>query len=548
MKAANVPVWLKWLLCLGIGWIILWAVLPAGSIPALIERINAPPQHIVMSNSEGHAVDPTGNFFCQDGSRLCFGRHVPIWLADYDELGQDGRPSYDDYLSRLFAKLREHSDEQNNGKRKVLIFVHGGLNSQRGAVRRAARLFEFIKDSPEHYYPIFINWDSSFFSGYYDYLVHIRQGEYYRSWHWKAWLLAPFYFIADMGRGILQAPMLWLNELSKIELREWLQENVSKSTPMLLGAGIEQHSYRVGRELRNAYDANPNGEVIAISEGKDQQKFWPEQFLSGVTWLNPVRIVSGPILEALGESSTHMNQRRTRMLFHTNKEFTDEAGGDYRDPEGAVAVFMNRLQKEFRADQALNPPRDWEITLVGHSMGTIILNEAIRRFGVDSVKTENGNYVESVLPFNHIVYMAAACTIRDYKDSVFPYLQKNGRARFYHLTLHEEAEERERVDLIPYLDLLPRGSILVWLDDFLANPVTYLDRTLGSYANLMLTVQDTPNRLRRQISIKAFDAGATVSAPQVHGDFVGKFMFWKEDCWKPRDQVQPECFNARGHY
>lgn len=535
---------------------ILAAVILVGGMGILalhryVERIYGPPSHIVMSNSEGHAIDPTGNLFCESWSALCNGWHVPAWFIDYDVLGQDGRESYDGYLKRLFAKLREHADRKNRGTRKVLIVVHGGLNSQRDAIRRAERLTEIIKNSPESYYPIFINWDSSFFSSYYDYLFHIRQGEYYRSWYPRAWLLAPVYFASDTVRGVVQAPILWFSELGKTEPEEWLQKNVSARISLPWGSTMERDYERAATTLAKRYAAHPDGNVLAIWEGQDQQKFWPEQFWSSLTWgiTIPIKIVTAPLLDAYSESSFRMNVRRTRIQFHTDAEFAKKADGGYQEPGGALAVFMRRLYREYRADKERDPRLEWDITLVGHSMGTMILNEMIRGYGVVTAKDARGRYVDEVLPFNQIVYMAAACSVRDYEDSIFPYLRNNTRAHFYHLTLHEEAEERERYDLlVPYLDPLPRGSILVWVDDFMSNPLSYLDLTLGRFSNLMVTIHDTPDQIRRQISVKAFGAGETVTAPQGHNDFMTKFKFWIKECWRPSTGDRPDCFNDAGHY
>jgi hypothetical protein len=535
---------------------ILVAVVVVGGLGMLathqyVERIHGPPSHIVMSNSEGHAIDPTGNLLCESGSALCNGWHVPAWFIDYDLLGDDGRESYDEYLGRLFAKLREHADLKNNGMRKVLIVVHGGLNSQRDAIRRAERLTEIIKNSPESYYPIFINWDSSFFSSYYDYLFHIRQGEYYPSWYPQAWMLALVYLASDTVRGIVQMPILWFSEVKKTEPEEWLQKNVSARISLPLGSTREQDYARAAATLMRRHAMHPDGDVIAIWEGKDQQRFWPEQFWSSLTWVLtlPFKIVLAPLLDAYSESSFRMNVRRTHVQFHTDAEFAEKADGNYQDADGALAVFMRRLHHEYRLDKERNPRLEWDITLVGHSMGTMILNEMVRSYGIATVKNAQGRHVEEALPFNQIVYMAAACTIRDYENSLFPYLRKNPRAHFYHLTLHEEAEERERYDFfIPYLDPLPRGSILVWMDDFMSNPLSYLDLTLGRFSNLMVAVHDTPDQIRRQISIKAFGAGETVDAPQEHAQFMTKFKFWAKECWQPVTQNHPECFNATGHY
>jgi hypothetical protein len=513
-----------------------------------IEYIKGPPEHIVMINSEGRAIDPTGNFICQ-GSTLCRGWHAPVWFYDYDELGTNGRESYDDYLTRIFTNLRKHADVKNGGKRKVLIFVHGGLNSQRKTIGRAERLSAIIAREPNPDYPIFINWDSSFFSGYYDYLFHIRQGTYYPSYHPYAWVLAPFYFLADTGRGILQAPSIWFSELAKSEPEEWLQGNVYSGVTLPIGSEIEHNYRRVAQELKESYAQNPSGDVMAISEGKDQREFWFEGFqadLIGALTL-PFKMISAPFIETFGESSWRMNQRRTRVLYQSNQEFVDEAGGKYSPPAGGLAQFMERLAREYYLENAPDISEDkkkpWDITLVGHSMGAIILNEAIRRFGVTTLQDKSGMRVEVMLPFNRIVYLGAASSIRDYEDSVFPYLKRNQQARFYHLVLHEEAEERETAGF----DLALRGSILVWLDDFMNDPETPLDRTLGNYVNLMLAAHDTPDAVRRRISIKAFGAGKTAKAPQTHSELTEKFVFWKEECWKPGEREQPECFDEDGH-
>jgi hypothetical protein len=284
---------------------------------------------------------------------------------------------------------------------------------------------------------------------------------------------------------------------------------------------------------------------MAISEGEERREFWSEGFRSDLTGILTLafKMISAPFIEAYGESSWRMNQRRTRVLFQTDTEFADEAAGGYRHPEGALALFMQRLALEYRADQVLTPPKEWEITLVGHSMGTIVLNEAIRRFGVTTLQDEGGKRVDVKLPFNRIVYLGAACSVRDYEESVFPYLKTNEKAKFYHIVLHEEAEEREATGF----ELAPRGSFLVWLDDFMNDPETPLDRTLGSYVNLMLAAHDTPKELRRRISIKAFGAGKSVRAPQTHSELTEKLLFWKENCWKPGDKEHPECFDEEGH-
>jgi pimeloyl-ACP methyl ester carboxylesterase len=574
---------------IGCGWAFLFAavivslaVLPGCAID------NVPTRHIVMADANGHPLDPTGNIGCEPEPQLCQGRHLPLWLFDYRTLATPSQPgatgkAYDAYLNEMLNAMREFhekagKDDANKAgasvsftghkkqKKKVLIFIHGGLNEQKHAVERATKLTELImQEKGNEYYPIFINWDSSFFSSYYDHVFHLRQGEYvnYGDWYGFGWLkprgllLAPFYLTADLVRGLVQAPMVWAAELGKLEIEEGLQDDLGLDISLPFGSTIENDYKRVSCELmRDAgvtlkdyckryppapgYVRPPAGRIINIGEGDDHRELFPEKFFSGLSWTGtlPLKIIAAPLVESLGESAWNTMLRRTHMLFQTEEEFAGQAAGPYRPAAGVMAILLRRLAEEIAVSGGKD---DWEITLVGHSMGTIIANEMLRDF--------------SDLPFTNILYVGAASTIRDYEDSAFPYLEKNSNAQVYHLTLLEAAEERERQDLpipftglrIPYVDPAMRGSLLIWLDDFLASPMTNLDRTVGGYANLMLAVHDTPEGIRSRVHIKAFSAGAGVPAPQIHEELANKLYFWHEHCWKATDQIQPDCFNAKGH-
>jgi len=125
--------------------------------------------------------------------------------------------------------------------------------------------------------------------------------------------------------------------------------------------------------------------------------------------------------------------------------------------------------------------------------------------------------------------MAAACSVRDYEEAVFPYLEAHPDTRMYHLTLHHKSEVRETA-FAPVL----QGSLLVWIDDFLSNPLTPRDRTAGRYVNLIVAAEQTPPALRDRIHVKEFDAGAETRAtdPQAHGDF-SRCGFWDPDFADP---------------
>lgn len=142
------------------------------------------------------------------------------------------------------------------------------------------------------------------------------------------------------------------------------------------------------------------------------------------SWLGtlPLRLAAAPALDGFGAGAWDNILRRTSVLFNSDDELdvetmrkTDER--PRKDPgfrRGAVALFMDKLVAEVAKSQEGKLPgeknEEWEFVLVGHSMGAIIVNEIVRYYG-------------EKLPISHIVYMAAACSIRDYEDSVWPYLR-----------------------------------------------------------------------------------------------------------------------------
>jgi hypothetical protein len=150
------------------------------------------------------------------------------------------------------------------------------------------------------------------------------------------------------------------------------------------------------------------------------------------------------------------------------------------------------------------------VTLVAHSAGTIIVNDLLRRqLPADTLDQESAGSAATTqedaaqLPVNDIVYMAAACSIRDFAGSVIPFMQlgRNKNTHLHLLCLHPSAEILDaEADDIP-----PRGSLLCWIDDFLTRPTTPLDRTLGRWDNILQVPYVIPPQLRGRVSIKAFD-------------------------------------------
>src|SRR5260370_20042006 len=73
------------------------------------------------------------------------------------------------YLNELVQNVEKRSQVGPSGKRRILIFVHGGLNTASASVKRAVDLYSVIlTNKDDSYYPIFINWRSGLTSSYFE--------------------------------------------------------------------------------------------------------------------------------------------------------------------------------------------------------------------------------------------------------------------------------------------------------------------------------------------------------------------------------------------
>jgi len=149
-------------------------------------------------------------------------------------------------------------------------------------------------------------------------------------------------------------------------------------------------------------------------------------------------------------------------------------------------------------------------------MGTIIANNVLSRF--------------PSINFDDVIYMAAACKIKDLEKSVVPWLRADANRNFYNLTLNPYRDINEN----GYLDMVPRGSLLIWLDEFLADVDSFEDRTAGYWFNIMRAAEVVfPSNIRNQVHLTRY--GIRNISPQNHGDF-DDFNFWDETFWINSDK------------
>jgi hypothetical protein len=487
--------------------------------------LEGPREHIVMFDADGRPVEPVGALFGGDGKVL------------EERLEGLVRPTaWDRYLDDMFQEVERFGKDRS--KKRLVIFIHGGLNTRRGAVQRATELIRKMLEDGS--YPIFVNWRSSLFSSYRDHLLFVRQGD---DWGWLGVPFAPFYFAADAARAVARAPFVWWTEVRR----------VYRSQPMV-ETRTQRRARRVSEFLTREYEGASTGggegdEHAGAAGGPHGGKAIAVEFqggergalagsLSALSWLltSPAKIALSPFIDSFGPSSWAIMRRRVELLFHEEEAL--EAGGKRGHPPSGFLKFLGRMSEFQRAARARG--EEWEIVLIGHSMGAIVANEILRHDGLAPAgPPAAGEPWPQYLPmpeFAAIVNMAAACSLRDHEDSVFPYLARHTETRFYHVLLDDRAEELE----FNFLDLPPRGSLLVWIDDFLASPATLHDRAAGRFTNLMLEAHQVPEAIQDRVHIKVFGIGKEFEgrAPLRHGEFADH-EFWRPAFYDPTLAARP---------
>jgi len=482
---------------------------------------------------------------------------------------RDGRRFSDAQTAWQFLAIFNHIDETSQGrsKRKVLIFVHGGLSQPADALDRAVAQWQQMEQSHADWYPLFVIWNSSLEATYGEHLFAIRQGREDADTRAAARFTWPLYLFSDVLRALARAPTVWAQQRHTDDqaaaaafrsIQSYEQAKHAATQPADAGEYAQvwmRHPRNVDTlaffvELNRQYRCHPKS-AIAISIGRDHSlpSDWAGRGTAYVLTL-PFKMLTAPIIDAFGVAAWRNMARRTQTIIEGSSDFVVRRSTDQkaienyvdRGTDGGLDHFILLLSERAHLKGAQTRP--YEITLVGHSMGSMVINELLRR----QMRRENQRdpgLRATPLPVKNIVYMAAACSVRDFADSVIPFMQKTDHqdVHFYNLCLHPTAEEIET----NFNDLPPRGSLLCWLDDFLAEPATPLDRTLGRWENFVRAPYVVPVGLRGRVSVKAFDLNrdpskwwdGSNSQPQHHVDF-SSAPYWMECFWRPAAPLPPD--------
>jgi len=399
--------------------------------------------------------------------------------------------NYSNHINRIIKSIRK------SGRTNILIYIFGGMNSLDSTVERSEIYAKKISETSD-YYPILVNWESSLFDAYYDHLMWYRRGVKNPC---LGPALSPFYLIADLGRAVTRLPI------------NIVYQSKGTFTDYELEPKIDEEEVEDIEKMK-----------IRASTGKDLTSA-PYRIMRNIVYMMgfPTRVVTTPMIDACGKNAWDTMLRRTQTAFQQSRSLDIEEDGKfnvaYSPPDGALAVLMNALSDLYSQDS------NYFFTLLGHSLGPVMINELIRRY--------------PNLPYDNIVYMAPACSIKDAGNAIGPYMHANTNTIFYNLCLHENADRYEMM----WWAVLPRGSILEWIDSFLGNPLVLTDLTLGKWSNAIRSLPQISPELRPRIVIKAFGIEDPESnkilleIPTTHTDFSNsRLRFWNPEFW----QINPK--------
>ncbi len=402
------------------------------------------------------------------------GYPINLQRKEVSEFDRDVWGPLRDGINRYISTVDEENKKRGGKKQvpRLLLHVHGGLNTYQDALKRGATL----RDAQEgrngeparrllsEHHLLFILWDSSFGTSVFDDLVGLRFGE--RHPVYGAATL-PFIAASRLGRSGFLTPQSWLAQ------------------------GSNARDALIVRERR------PWTECTVPAGGGESDKWVIGSMVAYVAFY-PIRALSVPVIQGFGTPAWDIMKRRADLVLAPRKGISLEKAG----AQGAARLLMDRLKDQiagpnrWRDDKGAE--RDLAITLVGHSMGTMVLNNILEQY--------------SELYFDRIVYLAPAARIDDVQAAVVPYLRRHPNARFWSFSLSETREAAEW----DYADMFDRGSLLVWIDHYLQPIYAPGDRTFGRAKNLREYVT-VPGDLKGRFFLAKFGNGR--GDPERHGDF-----------------------------
>jgi hypothetical protein len=396
----------------------------------------------------------------------------------------------------------------------VVIIIHGGRNTLAASMDENLEVLRRMEAEDPSVYPIFIKYESEDLSSYVEHLTYTRPA--LRSQFEKTWRITrfPLTVVSDMATGMGRIPLNAYQEITT----EW--------------SAVRQHRL----EFTSCLEDLAQQHVQLPDRGQH-----PAVAVARGVLAVPSLVLRAPVdvlLAAMGPGEWETMKRRSQAMLTLNQSYISELHA-HRDEKSCSADGNSLPGVVGMLDAALgrlSDEHDAKITvsILAHSTGTIVACNMIH---------ESRNLH---IHWRNIVFMAAACTINDFDTKVRPALENDAcppgttgthPIRFFNLCLHPTAELQEFS--YPFA-FLARGTLLVWIDNFLAPPGSFRDRTLGRAENALPYLCTLPRDVVRRSYLKVFDYGRDphgCPTPMKHGAFMHPEMcFWKESFWMPESR------------
>lgn len=417
------------------------------------------------------------------------------------------------YIGQILENFKK--EYARNANLRLTIYVHGGLNSFKSATSRVSSevINKMLRDDQ---YPLFVSWNSGGPTNYYDHLLLLRRGvlDPKESGMKLGPIFSPLILIEDLTRSVVRMPTAFYNAIIThnpvnayfATENDFFITDEEKSATKALEALIESKEFRLPESVQNQPSSN------------DGLKFAVGDF---ITRPNPSKFLTAGLMDGLGTGTWGSILRRADLVL--SKDEGNENGSStpeqpaVANPKTAVSKFLDEWQDLYGIEYKHGDSKPVPVILIGHSAGTIITNQIVARY----------QYIK----FSDIVYMGAACRIKDLTHFIAPYLERNRDTKFYNLSLHPHLDISENY----FYDFLPRGSLLLWIDEFLGNVNSFQDRTAGYWNNIVRGAdQAFPSKVRAQVYLTRFGINEKYS-PQKHGAF-DECDFWRKEFWEGKSQ------------
>lgn len=488
-------------------------------------------EHILRVNSNGYLIDSefaTLNYFERDlddilNKKSAHDKMDTMILESIKLACRKSKTSCEDIVSIDNLSMLPSGID----KVKILLYVHGGLNTYDATDKRLEQQLSWIEnEDSDWHYPIYVSWPSNAPGTVTEHLFHVREGRQVNPLVGVASSIGTVWesIFTGIGKAPANVADQFINDKDRFMSgvnNKWLStvwKDAEYRYKSLFFKSNESEFCSSCSYVNTIDDITVNRSTYENSGFKNGLE---SAFLVAVS---PVRYVIGiPWNGTLANNAWDMMKRRARAIANPNGEYNkhvrDRFGSPDKEIDGSGVGYL--LERLFKLERE-NPNLNVNLTLIGHSMGAIVINNLLNRYQEEFSQT---NYLDS------IVYMGAAASIAETLAVIPPIMRENEQQiSFYNLTLNRVAEVAET----HYLGFAPSGSLLVSIDKYHDSPEHHLLRTLGSEVNIQSSLATIINAFKGlkgdKVVLKAFDKNQKI-LPYRHGDF-GDLPFWKQKTWQ----------------